>query len=35
LVETVSSRAAARAYRVELGSKGVVETPIAARYLGA
>jgi dipeptidase E len=35
LVETVSSRPAAQAYRVEVGSEGVVETPIAARYLGA
>ena len=35
LVETVSSRPAAQAYRVEMGPEGVVETPIAARYLGA
>jgi dipeptidase E len=35
LVEAVSSRPEARAYRVEPGSEGVRETPIGARYLGA
>jgi dipeptidase E len=35
LVETVSSRPAAQAYRVELGSDGAAETTIAARYLSA
>jgi peptidase E len=35
LAEAVSSRPAARAYRVEHGPNGAVETPIPARYLGA
>jgi dipeptidase E len=35
LVEAVSSRSEARAYRVELGPAGVRETPQSARYLGA
>jgi dipeptidase E len=35
LVESVSSRPGARAYRVEPEAEGVVETPISARYLGA
>ncbi len=35
LVEAVSSRSGAGAYRVELAGGGVRETPIAARYLGA
>jgi peptidase E len=34
-VETVSSRPAARAYRVELVGGKVVETPLPTRYLGA
>jgi dipeptidase E len=34
-VETVSSRPAARAYRVELVDGKVVETPLETRYLGA
>ena len=35
LVEAVSSRPGAGAYRVELAGGAVRETPIAARYLGA
>ena len=35
LAEVVSSRPGARAYRVERGADGVVETPLTARYLGA
>jgi dipeptidase E len=35
LVEALSSRPEAGAYRVEPGPGGAVETPIAARYLGA
>jgi dipeptidase E len=35
LVEAVASRSDARAYRVERGADGVVETPVATRYLGA
>jgi dipeptidase E len=34
LVEAVSSRATARAYRVERAAAGVVETEISTRYLG-
>jgi peptidase E len=35
LVEAVSSRSGAGAYRVELADGAVRETPIPARYLGA
>lgn len=34
LREVVASRSEARAYRVERGGEGVVETPLEARYLG-